>query len=185
MLYRWEVTRSTVSLCFLPLSVRMCRQRVTKVSAPLGQFSTNSSSSGEFIPIPRICGKIAKIACRYNTTQKEQSLNWVKWSLLIILLNFMWAWPETTVFTSQNMTCHHTLETAAVLTCLFTLLHLSALLYPLLWSNWFKTHKKIDQSLVQCPEFVLSRFCNVRLSRHQITTSVIHTETCCENKQFV
>lgn len=32
----------------------MCKHRVTKVSAPLGQFSTKSSSSGEFIPIPRI-----------------------------------------------------------------------------------------------------------------------------------
>jgi len=39
-----------------PLSVRLCRQRVTSVSAPLGQFSTSSSSSGEFIPIPRIWG---------------------------------------------------------------------------------------------------------------------------------
>lgn len=43
--------------CVLPLSVKMCRQRVTKVSAPLGQFSTKSSSSGEFIPIPRIYKK--------------------------------------------------------------------------------------------------------------------------------
>lgn len=37
-----------------PLSVRLCRQRVTSVSAPLGQFSTSRSSSGEFMPIPRI-----------------------------------------------------------------------------------------------------------------------------------
>lgn len=37
-----------------PLSVRLCRHRVTSVSAPLGQFSTSSSSSGEFMPIPRI-----------------------------------------------------------------------------------------------------------------------------------
>lgn len=37
-----------------PLSVRLCRHRVTSVSAPLGQFSTSRSSSGEFMPIPRI-----------------------------------------------------------------------------------------------------------------------------------
>lgn len=37
-----------------PLSVRLCRHLVTSVSAPLGQFSTRSSSSGEFMPIPRI-----------------------------------------------------------------------------------------------------------------------------------
>lgn len=43
-----------VAFFISPLSVSMCRQRVTRVSAPLGQFSTNSSSSGEFIPIPRI-----------------------------------------------------------------------------------------------------------------------------------
>lgn len=36
------------------MSVRLCRQRVTSVSAPLGQFSTSRSSSGEFMPIPRI-----------------------------------------------------------------------------------------------------------------------------------
>lgn len=36
------------------MSVRLCRHLVTRVSAPLGQFSTRSSSSGEFMPIPRI-----------------------------------------------------------------------------------------------------------------------------------
>lgn len=43
-----------------PLSVRLCRQRVTNVSAPLGQFSTSSSSSGEFMPMPRICGHMTQ-----------------------------------------------------------------------------------------------------------------------------
>lgn len=47
-------TDKELHLFVLPLSVKMCRQRVTSVSAPLGQFSTRRSSSGEFIPIPRI-----------------------------------------------------------------------------------------------------------------------------------
>lgn len=49
------------SEAYLPLSVKMCRQRVTSVSAPLGQFSTRSRSSGEFMPIPRICRNAVQI----------------------------------------------------------------------------------------------------------------------------
>lgn len=61
-----SATFFAIFLCigFLPLSVKMCRQRVTKVSAPLGQFSTRSSSSGEFIPIPRIYNNVEK-TCQY------------------------------------------------------------------------------------------------------------------------
>lgn len=49
-----DQTANSATVTILPLSVRMCRQRVTRVSAPLGQFSTSSSSSGDFMPIPRI-----------------------------------------------------------------------------------------------------------------------------------
>lgn len=51
-----------------PLSVRLCRQRVTSVSAPLGQFSTSRSSSGEFMPIPRI----------YRREMREETLGSVR-----------------------------------------------------------------------------------------------------------
>jgi len=47
-----EATKNTGQTAVAPLSVRMWMIRVTSVSAPRGQFSTSSSSSGEFIPIP-------------------------------------------------------------------------------------------------------------------------------------
>lgn len=65
---------------FLPLSVKMWRQRVTKVSAPLGQFSTRSSSSGEFIPIPRIY-KNGEKTCQYCS-------KWTKLKTFIYLNSF-------------------------------------------------------------------------------------------------
>ena len=57
----------------VPFSVSMFRQRVTRVSAPFGQVSTNSSSSGEFIPIPRICGEANDERCVSDVYEWAQS----------------------------------------------------------------------------------------------------------------
>lgn len=55
----------------IPLSVRMCNILVTRVSAPFGQLSTRSKSSGESIPIPLTC-------------KKEQSIitNWMRQKII-------------------------------------------------------------------------------------------------------
>lgn len=72
------------NLTYWPLSVRMCITRVTRVSAPLGQFSTSSSSSGDSIPIPFTWNTMVIIMATWNGVCSDD----IRW-LLDKLSTFM------------------------------------------------------------------------------------------------